>query len=229
MSTIWENFAAFWASYGPWIGAAIIPTIITGLTMSPKTAKAGPWVQKVWDGIKMVMDFLSVLTHKDKPGTFQLPLKADKVIEKVNDKIEEKKEEKKEEEEKKTGGGTGVLVFVFVAILGSQQGCAWWSKNGGDVKEAAFNCAVEAAQDKARPLVLTMVGVLTGASDDTWKKQTKVLAKEFGKDAVACATRTALERITNPVQSEEDPELMKATAMARARVLEIEEGWKYAE
>src|SRR5690349_24545766 len=113
LSTIWSNFSAFWEAYGPWIGAALLPAIITGLTLSPKTEGAAGVVQKVWNGIKMVMDFLSVLSHKDKPGTFQLPLKAGAAVAMIV---------------KKPGGpATILLVFVFA---GSQVNCSWWSSGG---------------------------------------------------------------------------------------------------
>lgn len=209
MTTFLENLSAFWAEYGLYINAAVIPTIITGLTLSPKTAKAAGWVPKIWDGIKRVMDFLSVLTHKDKPGTFQLPLKANKLLEKKTD----------------AGPAAGLILVVLIS---SQASCgALSSATKDEVKRQVFDCAMESAQSKARPLVLTMLGVLTGASDDTWKKQTKTLAKEFGTEAVACATRYAMEKITNPVQSEEDPEQLKLTAVARMRALHLEEGWDY--
>lgn len=212
LDTFLTNFAAFWETYGAYIGAALVPTIITGLSLSPSTEKAGPWVQKIWDGIKMVMNFLSVLTHKDKPGTFQLPMKAGALL------------------PKKPGDGGGAAALILVAVFASSQvGCSWWQKNGGDVKKAAISCAKDSIQSSAGGLMNTMVGILTGASDDSWRKQTSALAKSFGQDAVACATRLAMEKISNPVQSEADPAMLKATATARARALEVENGWVYSE
>lgn len=73
--SILENIRDFWANYGEWMTLALIPTIVAGLTISPKTAPAAGWVTKIWDGVKIVMGFLSVLTHKDQAGTFKLPLK----------------------------------------------------------------------------------------------------------------------------------------------------------
>lgn len=211
LNTFLTNFAAFWETYGAYIGAALIPTIITGLSLSPKTEKAGPLVQKIWDGIKMAMNFLSVLTHKDKPGTFQLPMKAGALL------------------PKKPGDGGGAVALALVLLVSSQASCSWWQKNGGDVKKAAISCAKESVQSSAGGLMNTMVGILTGASEDSWRKQTASLAKSFGQDAVACATRLAMEKITNPVQSEPDPEVLKATATARARALEVENGWAFTE
>lgn len=72
--SILEHIKDFWASYGEWMTIALIPTIIAGLTISPRTAPAAHWVGKIWDGVKILMNFLSVLTHKDQPGTFKLPL-----------------------------------------------------------------------------------------------------------------------------------------------------------
>ncbi len=86
--SVLENISEFWANYGGWIGLALIPTLITGLTISAKTAKAAPIVQKVWDGLKIIMDFLSVVTHKDKMGTFKLPLTtSEKKDEKVKEEL----------------------------------------------------------------------------------------------------------------------------------------------
>ncbi len=86
MNTVLEHVSAFWATYGEWMTVAMIPTVIAGLTISPKTKPATTWVTKSWDVVKMIMGFLSVLTHKDQPGTFQLPLKAGKAIKKVRKK-----------------------------------------------------------------------------------------------------------------------------------------------
>lgn len=102
MYTVLEHINAFWAAYGEWITVALIPTVIAGLTISPRTEKAAGWIPKIWDTIKMVMGFLSLLTHKDQAGTFQLPLKAGKLLPKKKDAdvevaVEETSEEKKGE------------------------------------------------------------------------------------------------------------------------------------
>ena len=102
MMTVLEHINAFWAAYGEWITVALIPTIVAGLTISPSTKEAAGWVQKIWNGIKTVMNFLSVLTHKDQAGTFQLPLKLGKVLPKKKEEsvevvVEETSEEKKGE------------------------------------------------------------------------------------------------------------------------------------
>lgn len=210
MSEFWATFVTFWADYGPYIGAAVVPTIITGLTISPKTAGAAPWVQKIWDGLKMVLDFLSVLTHKDKPGTFQLPLKAGKLL------------------EKKEVPPAVVLLFV-VGISSTQASCAWWKKNSGEVKQVAKDCTLSSAREQAGPLMNTLVGIYTGASEGTWKKQVGSLAKTFGWDTIQCASKYALEKIVNPVQSEADPETLKSVATARHRAMSVEHGWVYVE
>lgn len=99
MITVLDGIGEFWVSYGQWIGLALIPTVITGLTISAKTAKAAPVVQKIWDGIKIFMDFLSVVTHKDKMGTFKLPMQ-------TSAKKDEKVKEELQVEVVKTDGST---------------------------------------------------------------------------------------------------------------------------
>jgi hypothetical protein len=112
-----------------------------------------------------------------------------------------------------------ILLITLVACSGTTKGV----KDGA---KATLSCVEESLLSKASQLVPTFVGILTG-NTTTWKQQAKVLGKEFGKDAAVCAARTALEKITNPVQAspEEDPEEIKKKAVARVRELEIEEGY----
>jgi hypothetical protein len=60
-----------WAlAHGPAIAAVLLlalPTLITGLSEYPKAAGMVSF-------LKVVLNLLSVLTHKDSPGTFKLPL-----------------------------------------------------------------------------------------------------------------------------------------------------------
>lgn len=118
------------------------------------------------------------------------------------------------------------LVLVLVLLCG----CSWFSKNTTAEGKKIFDCAEQSLMTKARNLLPTVVGLLTGGTEN-WKEQAKVLGKEFGRDALACATRVAIEKIESPVQSEPqlDPEQVKKDSVARARALMIEEGWVYKE
>ena len=211
MSAIWENISAFWGTYGPWIGASLIPTIIVGLTLSPKTKAAASFVEKAWGVFKQIMDFLSVVTHKDKPGTFQLPLKLGEVLKKDD-----------------TKGTTGLVLVICVSIM--QPSCGPMGSGAKGAKEAAINCAMESVQTNARSLVPALVGILTGGAIN-WKEQVTVFTKEFGRDATACALQVAMQKIESPVQSEpEEDRLQDAKAGAeRAKEYISSEKWTFVE
>lgn len=208
MSTAWENFTWFWENYGPWIGAALIPAIITGLTISAKTAPAVGVVEKIWNTVKTVMNALSVLTHKNVDGTFQLPIVS--VI-------------------KKDDAGPAAGLILIILLSSTQVSCAWFSGSKERAK-AAFDCTKESIQHRASNLLPAMVGILTGGTE-TWKDQAKELGHKFGDDAAGCAVKAALMKIEAPIQSESniDPDELKKASLARGRALILEQGWKYSE
>jgi len=210
MYTLWEKFAEFWQVWGPFIGTSLIPTLIVGLSVSPATAEAKNNVEKVWNVVKKVLDFLSVATHKDKPGTFQLPLKLGVLA-------------------KKKEVPPALLLILALSIPATQSGCSWLKGTGQEMKSTAIDCSVQAAQDGARNLVPAIIGILTGGSVN-WKDQVQVFVKEFGRDATACAVQTALRRLNDPVESEpdEDPQAMREAAAKRAGDLVKGSGWVYA-
>ena len=211
MDTFWTKFAEFWEVWGPFIGTALIPTIITGLSISAKTVEAKNWVEKVWNLFKQAMDFLSVATPKDKAGTFQLPFKAGVLLKKKEDV-------------------PPVLILILALSLPMHQsGCSWFKSAGKEAKTTAIDCSVDAVKDNARALVPAILGILTGGSFN-WKEQVQVFVKEFGRDATACALQAALQRLNDPVASEpvEDPETVRAESTKRADELVIEQGWVYS-
>ena len=209
MESIWSNFAEFWETWGPFIGTALIPTIIMGLSVSPKTAEAKHWAEKIWNLVKQALDFLSVATPKDKPGTFQLPFKAGVLLKKKD--------------------APPVLILIFaLSIPMHQSGCAWLKQSGSTAKDVAIDCSVESVKDNARALVPAIIGIITGGAVN-WKDQVKVFVKEFGRDATACAMQAALQRLNDPVASEpnEDPEATRIEATKRADEYIIENRWGY--
>jgi hypothetical protein len=175
MTTVMEHLSAFWLSYGSWIGVALIPTIISGLTISPKTADGAPIVQKVWDMIKMVMSVLSILTHKDQPGTFQAPLKMGRLV-------------------KKAPPTTLAAVVLLFAFSSSQVNCAWWDKHGQQVEDVAINCGTTAIHDAAMHLLPAVLAIVSGGSIN-WNEQLNAFAKQFGQDSVACALEFASNKL----------------------------------
>ena len=51
----------------PFLVASFLPSLITGLSLFPKTSGIIRVIQKILDG-------LSFVTHLDSPGTFKLPI-----------------------------------------------------------------------------------------------------------------------------------------------------------
>lgn len=248
--TIWEKWNWFWEAYGPWIGAALIPTIITGLSLSPKTEKAIPWINKAWDAFKKLMDVLSVLSHKDKLGTFQAPLNVKKLVEptvdqkakelnKLTDRREEVKKElaivaKQEDKDppKPDVGPLGPVAALFLVVaLASQPGCSWWnSDTGKGIRQDTIDCTLESVKANAASLLPTIMAILTGDFSN-WKQQITAIAKEFGADATACALRAASERLqdaivpTAPANDEGNADAQEA--ILKAKSYANEQGWKY--
>lgn len=216
MLTFWEKFSEFWQAYGPWIGASLVPTIVVGLSVSPKTREAAGVIQKVWDVVKMTLDFLSVATHKDKPGTFQLPLKAGALLKKAKD----------------GSGEAGLVLFLAGATAGySSIGCvSWFKEEGSKAKAVAIDCSIASVKENASQLVPALVGILTGNSVN-WKDQVKVFVKEFGQEATSCAMQAAIKRLQDPVSSEpvEDPAAAAAEGAAKGQSYINEQGWKYTD
>lgn len=61
-----QTLKHLWDTSGYWLGLvlAIMPTFITGLTKYPNAQGF----------LRKVVDFLSLVSHKDSPGTFKAPL-----------------------------------------------------------------------------------------------------------------------------------------------------------
>lgn len=120
------------------------------------------------------------------------------------------------------------LLIVLLAV--SLFSCSWFKSTVKDNKATAIDCSKEVIRSAASSLIPAMVGILTGGTDN-WKDQAKTMGKSFGMDALACATKVAMQIIEHPVQSgsELDPEVVKQQSVARARALTIEQGWIYAE
>lgn len=172
LSTIWNAWSEFWNIYGPWIGAGLIPTIITGLSMSPSTERAVPILQKAWEAFKQFMAILSFLTHKDQPGTFKVPL------------VPVKKD-------------VGALIVLFIVLSSLSPGCSWLSSATKDVKEDVIDCTVKAVDDNASDLLPIVLSVLSGNTEN-WRSQLASLSKQFGAEATACSLDKIAKRLQSP-------------------------------
>jgi hypothetical protein len=205
-----QSFRTFWATWGPWICLSLIPTIITGLSVSPKTAKAVPIIQKVWDALKSFLDMFSVATFKDKAGTFQLPLKLGKLFTKNN-----------------TPPTVGLILIMALTL--PQTGCCKLFGMCDGTDQALVDCASQAALTNAPQLLPIVKGILTGQSEG-WMGKIWDLIKEFGRDAVACAMQQVGQDLLASVPPGGEPTPDQATALEganRARQFSAEQKWQF--
>lgn len=88
----------------------------------------------------------------------------------------------------------------------------------------ALHCAEDSIISKAVQIVPAILAILSSPGN-TWKSQADMYGATYTKEVTICAARTAIEKLTAPVQSEgppADPEAVKRTATARLRELELE-------
>lgn len=221
-----QNFGEFWKTWGPWISVSLIPTLIAGLSVSPKTKPAANKFQSIWNGIKTILGMLSLVTHKDEPGTFQLPLKAGKIV----------KRKKKDKTPPSTPTGPGCAAGLIIIALGTgstQSACSWFrSDTVKDIGQGLIDCGIQAVQSNARSLLPTILAILTGKADN-WKDQVEALAKEFGRDATACALRVASEELINSVPasgSADDPKVKETQqGVLKASTFINDKKWQFKE
>jgi hypothetical protein len=208
-----ESFRNFWHVWGPWISLSLIPTIITGLSVSPKTSKAVPFIQKAWDALKSFLDMFSVATFKDKPGTFQLPLKAYKLFEKKTPPT----------------APTAIILILALSIPGAGC-CKLFGDCGTGVKQDIIDCTSQAALTNAPQLLPIVKDILTGKTDG-WAGRIWDLIKEFGRDAVACAMQQVGQDLLASVPpGGGTPTPEQATALEgadRARQFTAEQKWQF--
>lgn len=196
MSVFLSSLAVWWVHWGPWIGAALIPTIITGLSLSAKTAPEAAWVQKAWDFLKTAMGYLSVVTPKDAPGTFQLPLKLGKVF--------------------KSKSVPPALVLVLLGsslTLGVEDGCAWTKHEASVIENNIIDCTkAEKNVIDSSPQSLIMVVLDIGSriveaapsGADALSQLAVELAKEYGEPIVACVFDKMRPSATKPTLDGKD-------------------------
>lgn len=192
---ILDNINSFWVTYGPWIGASLIPTIMTGLTLSAKTADAASAVEKIWGYIKQVMNFLSWATHKDVPGTFQAPLKLGKL------------------RKKPTTGAALLLVF----LLSPNSGCSWFKSGTSAIASDIIDCAKAEGQSlkDGRSLIVLALDIAAKISsvikggESALETAVTDLIKEYGEPIVACVLRDTLPGTGAPMLSAEDMVTLK--------------------
>ncbi len=213
-----DAIRSFWETWGMWISLALIPTLITGLSLSPKTKQYATWLGKLWDGIKPYLARFSVATFKDQPGTFKAPLtsgvKEDKPLPPA------------------AGPGCAAALFCVLSSAIPVSSCAWLSSTGSKVEEVVIDCAIQSVKDVAIQILPVVVAILTGNSPD-WRKMLEGLAKEMGRDVVACALNEAAIELqakipaTGPDGTSVTAEAMQGTQKARTYL--GEKKWQFKE
>ncbi len=175
MSTVLSYISSVWVTYGSWIGLSLIPTIIAGLSVSPKTAGDAVIVQKIWDIIKHIMNVFSVATFKDVPGTFQLPLKLGSIV--------------------KNTSVTGSIILLF--ILGGS-GCAWFTSTSKEVGSVVLHCAGQEITERSGELVQV---VLAAAGTSSLEQIVEALVEKFGLDVAGCSVLASRDQVATSVGS----------------------------
>lgn len=211
MQAVSEFFKLYW----PWIVGSLLPSIVVALTTMPNER-----ANKVGDVIKRVLDFLSVLTHKDAPGTLQLPFKLGKLA---------------DNKTPPAAPPAAPAALLLILTLSVSSGCAWWSEvwadKGPEVTADLIDCSKETVLANAPQLLPAIKAIIHGDSA-TWKKQLAAFIKEFGKDIVACAVRQVSEDLfmsLPPQGTEPTPEQrMTLDDLNRVREFTAEQGWKFA-
>lgn len=115
------------------------------------------------------------------------------------------------------------LALMFVSACATGNAIKDGAVAGGKI---SLECAKDEITSKASQILPAILAILSSPSD-TWKDQADMYAAKYTKNVTICAARTALEKLTAPVQSEglaPDPEAVKRTARARVRELELEAG-----
>ncbi len=113
------------------------------------------------------------------------------------------------------------LIVMFLASCATTKSTL---KSGGKI---SLQCAEDSLASRASTILPSILAILSMSSDD-WRRQAEMYAENYGKDVVICAARTAIDKLTAPVQSEAlavDLEAAKKIATARLRSLELEGGY----
>ncbi len=206
MGNVMSAIGEFLKVWGPWITTALIPTLIVGLSKSPKT-------RGVVDVLKYILQFLSIVTPKDHPGTFKLPLTAPaKLPPKADGGVS------------RLGPPAAMFLVVFLlgrfllvsASSGVAVGCSWVGSIVGGSKDGVINCGVQSVMENAGNLIATVRAILTGGAVN-WKEQLDAL-KNLGEDALACALYVVGDELQKqsaaPPGVSDSPEKAKARATA---------------
>lgn len=185
----------FWKTISPWVLGSLIPSIITGLSLLPKTAGAGATLKKF-------LALLSVLSFKDDDATFKAPLR-----------VTAKKKSKKKVDNVGKDCAAGMALLLIVSLL---NGCVPGQPKLENAKQAVIFCAATAVKNAVVSFLPTIISILTNQPVN-WQAQLDAL-KGLEPEAVACATRAAIDQLKQEASAPTTPgaglEEMKKRAKA---------------
>lgn len=177
--TFMAKALAWFAAAVGWLAIAV-PSLITALSKDPITTPAATSLGALWNKVKHVLDFLSILSWKNVPNaTLQLPLKLGRG----------------------KRGASAVLVMILALSMGAQTtaGCSWWSKAVAPVVTDVINCAkaegdLVTAGKSVVTIALDIIGTITKAIADAGSADPATFVEaaaiglyaQYGKPIVAC-------------------------------------------
>ena len=230
-----DKFREFWTAWGPWISILLIPSLITGLSLYPKTKPIGNILSIIWNNVKKVLSALSITTFKDQSGTFQMPLKLGSIYRMMKPKKKctcgPNEGCTKSCDRKTSSGAGGCAALLILSLSFSSQGCSWLKSTGTAVKDVAFDCSIQSIKTGAIQLVPAVIAILAGRAGN-WKDQLSSFGKGIGQDILACAIREATKELLAKVSASGSSSVSPDTILAlkgvtKGRVYVKEMGWKY--
>lgn len=162
MEHAWQVFVHYFKIIAPWLVVAGIPSIIVGLSSYPKAAGVVTILQTLSNVLKQLLNPLSLLTHKDSPGTFKMPLCMSKAP--ANSMYGEIS--------KKGPPSTPLIPLLMLALFSSS--CACWTQEhkndvGCVVVRQIIDCTTNQATATVVPIVLSMVETfISGSTAVDW-------------------------------------------------------------
>lgn len=174
----------------------VLPSLLVGLTDQAKSPGVARWV-------KAILNFFSVLTHRDAPGTLQLPLglyrpKARPVAPAAPLPVP---------------SAPGPLLALLLAMTLSASCTGWTKADTQGLLKGVIDCTVGplfSATESALPLV---TDAIKGNTED-WKKKLESIGIGYGTNAVACAVKRVYASLNLPAAL--TPEALAAKARAES-------------
>jgi hypothetical protein len=188
LPTIWHAFQAI----TPWLVVSLIPSLIVGLTPYPKAAEAVAV-------LKTILNFLSVLTHSDSPGTFKAPFTmsppptgmppdatsgpttgAASPVASMGPPV--------------AAGAALAVLFAMAMIPGCGASAAQWKATGIDEAK----CAAPAIAGALLDGLIDLLDDASANESPDYQKIGEQLAQKYGPRTALCAVRVAWQHLGDP-------------------------------